>query len=526
MKRLPNIIRLLLLICAAAVISDCAKIPELHEREAEPDSRVSLSVEEARQYFESEYGTLSVTKTVNGEARVPWLMPGDITPMWEKAVESWKGNTASVDVEVIPTYRYRAVRSEFRDWKAEAYSVDVYQKLVVVKKHDDETGEDRMGQYILTLIPDKGYDRSHRGNVVERFINTGDKGSYSGLAVYFCGGLPMRLDRYEGGEKTGWISAFGTKDTQEFVRRVNMICRELGKIKFLRGRAVQTKYGEDIWDDGTDGDWDYGSMDGYTDMGDGIYQDSEGDYYIDWDGDGNIDSFYIMPEEPVEPDEPDWPDPIEEDEPDPDWPPIDTGDGDDGGMTDYDWDSGWSPDGGSSNKPDKPEGGEDDEEAIALGRQGVSKMAGDLRSGNVNCYKAANGALTGIGTAINANGIITSAVNFVDSIDKSIETLCNFGTKLSIVGAGLSVAQTILVVTNEDEFGESEILSLVSAALGVAAVFLPPFSIAAGVVGISSCVVGLIATGLSSYCQPGMYIIPTQNGLPVYIYVGNYSWYC
>ena len=57
MKRLPNIIRLLLLICAAAVISDCAKIPELHEQEAEPDSRVSLSVEEARRYFESEYGT-------------------------------------------------------------------------------------------------------------------------------------------------------------------------------------------------------------------------------------------------------------------------------------------------------------------------------------------------------------------------------------------------------------------------------------------------------------------------------------
>ena len=143
MKRLLyKVIRLLLLICSAAVIPDCAKIPELHEQEAEPDSRVSLSVEEARRYFESEYGTLSVTKTVNGEDRVPWLMPGDITPMWEKAVESWKGNIASVDVEVIPTYRYKAVRSEFRNGKAEAYSVDVYQKVVVVKKHDDETGEE------------------------------------------------------------------------------------------------------------------------------------------------------------------------------------------------------------------------------------------------------------------------------------------------------------------------------------------------------------------------------------------------
>ena len=166
MKRLLyKVIRLLLLICSAAVIPDCAKIPELHEQEAEPDSRVSLSVEEARRYFESEYGTLSVTKTVNGEARVPWLMPGDITPMWEKAVESWKGNTASVDVEVIPTYRYRAVRSEFRNGKAEAYSVDVYQKLVVV--NDLVKKEEGREQAFEVMEEQVKYYFSHPGDAVE-----------------------------------------------------------------------------------------------------------------------------------------------------------------------------------------------------------------------------------------------------------------------------------------------------------------------------------------------------------------------
>ena len=522
MKRLLyKVIGLVLLIGAAAVIPDCAKIPELHEQEAEPDSRVSLSVEEARQYFESGYGTLSVTKTVNGEARVPWLMPGDITPMWEKAVESWKGNTASVDVEVIPTYRYKAVRSEFRNGKAEAYSVDVYQKLVVVKKHDDETGEDRMGQYILTLIPDKGYDRSHRGNVAEKFINTGDKGSYSGLAVYFCRGLPMRLDRYEGGEKACWISAFGTKDTQEFVRRVNMICRELGKIKFLRGRAVQTKYGEDIWDDGTDGDWDYGSMDGYTDMGDGIYQDSEGDYYIDWDGDGNIDSFYIMPEEPVEPDEPDWPDPIEEDEPEPDWPPIDTGDGDDGGMTDYDWDSGWSPDGGSSNKPDKPEGGEDDEEAIALGRQGVSKMAGDLRSGNVNVMQATINGLSGLSLGVNTYSIFTSVANCLEGA-ASDKLLTSFGNKLGAAGITITAAQTFMVLIDEGELSTSEWLSIISSALGGAAIVCGSFAApVAGILGVTSALVGIASFFVSDNIAPGWYEIMAPNGEIAYICVGS-----
>ena len=246
-------------------------------------------------------------------------MPGDITPMWEKAVESWKGNTASVDVEVIPTYRYKAVRSEFRNGKAEAYSVDVYQKLVVVKKHDDETGEDRMGQYILTLIPDKGYDRSHRGNVAERFINTGDKGSYSGLAVYFCGGLPMRIAWYENGKETGWISAFTAGDTNELLYRVSIIIRELSDIKFLRCLAVRTKYGEDIWDDWDDpwsGDEDYG---------------------------GQLPPAIVYPGDNPFPENDDW------------YEPPETDSYEEGGMSEGDWDSGWSLDDGSGNKGEPEE---------------------------------------------------------------------------------------------------------------------------------------------------------------------------
>lgn len=182
------------------------------------------------------------------------MSPGDITPKWEEAAASAKGNTASVDVPVIPTYRYRAIRSEYTGGRAKAYSVDVWQKLVIVRKHYEDGGEEKMGQYILTLIPDKGYAGRHKGNVVEKFVNNGDNGSYSGLAVYYCRGVPMRMDRYVDGQKVGGISVFGETDAEIISSRLKMIFKELGTIEFLKGRVLLTRSGEDFWDD----DWYYG----------------------------------------------------------------------------------------------------------------------------------------------------------------------------------------------------------------------------------------------------------------------------
>ena len=327
--------KLLLMVAAASVVASCSKLPM--EGEKETAANVSLTVEEAKAYFETDYKSLKITKVGSADIPAGWISPGDFTPIWNSAVESANGNTASVDVPIIPTYRYRAIRAVFANGRAQAYSVDIYQKLVVVRKHYDDGREDRMGQYILTLIPDKGYATKHKGNVAERFINTGNKGSYSGLAVYYLQGIPMRLEKYSDGEKTGWISLFGVTDDLILKSKFEAIIRELGKIEILRSKAIKTRYGEDDWE------WDYGDTDDYTDMGDGIYQDDEGDYYIDWDGDGNIDSGYIMPGDPVTPDEPD---PVEEEPDDNDTellPPVDYGDGNEWSDADHD---GWNPDDG------------------------------------------------------------------------------------------------------------------------------------------------------------------------------------
>ena len=77
-----------------------------------------------------------------------------------------------------------------------------------------------------------------------------------------------------------------------------------------------------------------------------------------------------------------------------------------------------------------------DEEMVALGREGVEKIAADLESGNVNVYQYLNGALTGLGVGANANGIITSAANFVREIS-SDHLFQAFGKSISAEGSRL-----------------------------------------------------------------------------------------
>lgn len=332
--------RLLMIGAVVYAVTDCAKIPVIEERDSAGGANVTLSVEEARSYFETEYPSLFVTKS-DDTATEGWMSPGDITPKWEEAVASAKGNTASVDVPIIPTYRYRAIRSEYSGGRAKAYSVDVWQKLVIVRKHYEDGGEEKMGQYILTLIPDKGYAGRHKGNVAEKFVNNGYNGSYSGLAVYYCRGVPMRMDRYVDGQKVGGISVFGETDAEIFASRLKMIFKELGTIKFLKGRVLLTRSGEDSWD------YDYQD---YYYLFDDIYIGDDGDFYFDSDGDGEVDSGYIWPGDPIEPEDPDpWEE--EEEEEDEWWPPVEPEEEDDGYYDDGYW---WTPDDNNTTKPEKP----------------------------------------------------------------------------------------------------------------------------------------------------------------------------
>jgi len=104
------------------------------------DAVTDITVSEARGFYEND-----IMSRADTECKSPnVLSPGDYTPQWNNAEMSQNRRIACVDVPIIPTYRYRAIRSEFSRGHANAYRVDISQKLVIVK--DRESGA--MASYI------------------------------------------------------------------------------------------------------------------------------------------------------------------------------------------------------------------------------------------------------------------------------------------------------------------------------------------------------------------------------------------
>ncbi len=239
------------------------------------------------------------------------------------------------------------------------------------------------------------------------------------------------------------------------------------------------------------------------DLGDDIYTDGNGNYYIDYDGDLDLKTLepgHVEDEKPEEPEEPKEPD-----TPEPDSNPGTGGEEDDEIPED-----------------DFPSGDEEiDEEMVALGREGVEKIAADLESGNVNVYQYLNGTLTGLGVGANANGIITSAANFVREI-ASDHLFQAFGKSISAVGVVCGLGQTIIAVQDGEELSTGDWMNIVSTTLGIVSVFIPAsFPIVAGAVGVTSGVIGIISSLLSYNIPPGLYIIETTNGSTIYLYINN-----
>ena len=138
-----------------------------------------LSIPEAQEFFENSF-TTAQTRNVADKKDNGKFDPGEFTPQWSKAVTSQNANMGSVDIPLLPEYKYKAIRCHFENGKSRAYMVDITQKLVVLKsKH---TG--KKVQYILSLIPEKDYYKKHKGDMDAAFTHAGEKNGYSGLAVY------------------------------------------------------------------------------------------------------------------------------------------------------------------------------------------------------------------------------------------------------------------------------------------------------------------------------------------------------
>lgn len=295
----------------------------------------NFSIEEAKEFFEKQTISHVLNTRAKTKKKKKKLSTGDITPIWDDAVASSNKNIACYDIPIESDYKYKAVYSDYYNGKASAKKVNVYQKLIVVK--DVQTQQ--IGQYILTLIPDKEYEDKYRKKVGERFINCKNKLDFTGVAIYTIPNIDLiiRVNHYTNGVKDQGVYLPGKP---ELLKKKLVIVRSMLKnILIKHKKTVATRsWGEDDWDDWDDwddddwlwddddddddnydiehNDWDKDIIDEWennggtvVEIGDSwIFIDENGDWFAmeDSDGNGNPDCVIITPDPDTE-DDPDIP---------------------------------------------------------------------------------------------------------------------------------------------------------------------------------------------------------------------------
>lgn len=327
------------------------------------DAHDDFTIDEAKAFFEKQYSrNMPLSRSIE-EKGTKRFTPGDFVPLWDKAVPSAKGRLECYDIPIKNDIHYKAIYSTYENGKARAYSVNVYQKLVVVKNKNNGN----MGTYILNLIPDAEYDKKFLKKVGDRFINCADKGGFSGIAFYTMPNLDMilRVNYYKDGVKKRGVFLAGKKEDMEEKMRIAYSIID-GVVVKGKKKVSTRSYGEDDWwDDGwwEDEDWDnwedegWYADSGFITIGDSLwYVDENGNTFIMEDINGVLTP--VTPDVVITP-------PEEEDNgfPGTGEDPFPPGNEDPDGETDYGGDDGDIVDSGgdySSNNDDNSNIGNND----------------------------------------------------------------------------------------------------------------------------------------------------------------------
>lgn len=162
----------------------------------------------------------------------------------------------------------------------------------------------------------------------------------------------------------------------------------------------------------------------------------------------------------------------------------------------------------------------EEEKNYKQGLEAINKIKTDLNSGNVIIQKVeitstGEALLNAAGAGVNANGIITSCTDFLKNLGKDEKLIRNFGKSVGGIGTALGGLQTFIGFTDGD-INTADILNAVSTVLGGCALLATgPI---AGVLGVTGCVIGLV----SSFFSEAMLLeIEFENGSHAYIYISG-----
>lgn len=274
----------------AFLLCNCADME--FAKDSSQGQHENFSLLEAKEFFEKQTlkfsaSTRSAEKSYNSR-----LSPGDFVPDWTKTVASSQKHIVSYDIPIESEYQCKAIYTDYKNGKATANFVNVYQKLVIVK--DMKTN--RLGQYILTLIPDGKYEKRYKNRICDKFINAGDKSDFTGIAIYTIPNLNsiIRVNHYTNGIKDRGVFLSGNRE--QVIKKISIALSILKGITLKRKAVSATRsYGEDDWMDDW---WDSGgSIE--KDGDDWIFKDENGNSFImeDFDGDGVPDTIVVTPDD-------------------------------------------------------------------------------------------------------------------------------------------------------------------------------------------------------------------------------------
>ena len=198
------------------------------------------------------------------------------------------------------------------------------------------------------------------------------------------------------------------------------------------------------------------------------------------------------------------------------------------------WDPGWGGGGGGSiggggtgggsTGGGTGGGGSGYDPDYELGQQSFERVRRDLVYQNVQPVylhpkNAGYHIVNGFSIGVNTNGIIASCLNFMNQNNIDVYAK-NFGRTVGILGAGLGWAQTIIAFTDSNIPNPNlwDVALNVLNTAGVICGFIPALIPLAGVIGIATCVIGIVMTTIN-YTKAQLIQIPLDDGSNIYIYI-------
>ena len=231
----------IILVCCAKADTDIQPLPA-----NSADDAGWLTIMQSKLFFEN-FTAKRNAKTKAADKYLNRLVVGNFVPNWDNAVASNDGIIGSVDVPIESQMKYVALRQYREDNITFVSRTSLYQKLIFVKNDTLNS----IFPYLLSLIPDKDFDDNHQGeDIAGNFINLGDKGGFSGLAIYTTPytGYLIRASRFENGIYID--GAFVLDPHHPFEENALKAESFLKDIKIMRVVSIATKGHEDVVDGG------------------------------------------------------------------------------------------------------------------------------------------------------------------------------------------------------------------------------------------------------------------------------------